>query len=354
MNCECRSTSRKMVVVPPNDPDVVRKVRDIADEMDWNHLNDPDLVEVPLGGQRQWGSGSEVANFFRTEFDGKVSDFRGMVTSVDSDLSDHLGDLIHADSLETFADQETSPLVDILEERRIATHYQPVFEGPQLDLWGYECLMRGIDADGDIVSPVDLLDWAFKEELQFMLDRICREEHLRNAGKDLCDRDVYVLINFLPTAIYKPRFCLRTTERVVEELGMDPERIIFEVVETQEVEDPDHLNGILSHYRDSGFKVGLDDIGAGYAGLNLLGDLRPDLMKIDRGLVSRVAESEFHRDICESLVELARKDGRRVLGEGVEEPAQFEVLKDLGVEYFQGYLFGKPAAQPATESTWQP
>ncbi len=354
MNCECRSTIRKMVVVPPDDPEIIGRVEEIADEMEWGASADPALVEVPIGGEREWASGSEVANFFRTEFDDGLSSFRALMTSADADVSDYLNDLLHADPLETFAEQETTPLVGILEERRIATHYQPVFAGPELDLWGYECLMRGIDENGDIVSPVDLLDWAFKEELQFMLDRICREEHLRNAGKDLGANDAFILINFLPTAIYKPRFCLRTTERVVEELGMDPERIIFEVVETQEVDDPDHLNGILSHYRDSGFKVGLDDIGAGYAGLNLLGDLRPELMKIDRGLVSRVAESEFHRDICESLVELARKDGRRVLGEGVEEPEQFEVLKDLGVEFFQGYLFGKPAAQPATESTWQP
>lgn len=354
MNCECRSTNRKMVVVPPNDPDTAGRVEEIADEMEWNHIEDPGLVEVPLGGQRQWDSGSEVANFFRTEFDGDLSDFRGMVASADADLSDHLSELIHADPLETFAEQETSPLVGILEERRITTHYQPVFKGADLELWGYECLMRGIDADGEIIYPGDLLKWAFKEELQFMLDRICREQHLRNAGEDLRDHNAYVLINFLPTAIYNPRFCLRTTERVVDELGMDPERIIFEVVETQEVEDPEHLNGILNHYRDNGFRVGLDDIGAGYAGLSLLGDLRPDLMKIDRGLVSRVADSQFHRDICASLVELARKDGRRVLGEGIEEPAQFEVLKDLGVEYFQGYLFGKPAAEPATESDWRP
>jgi EAL domain-containing protein (putative c-di-GMP-specific phosphodiesterase class I) len=343
-----------MVVVPPDDPDVVDRVEEIADEMEWGCLENPVLVEIPLGGEREWASGSEVANFFRTEFDRGLSAFRGIVTTSDADLSDHVSDLLHAESLETFAEQESTPLVEILEERRITTYYQPVFKGAELELWGYECLMRGIDEDGEIISPVDLLDWAFQENLQFMLDRICREQHLRNAGEDVAGQDAYVLINFLPTAIYKPRFCLRTTERVVDELGMDPERIIFEVVETQEVDDPEHLNGILSHYRDNGFKVGLDDIGAGYAGLSMLGNLRPDLMKIDRGLVSRVAESDFHRDICESLVELARKDGRRVLGEGVEEPAQFEVLKDLGVEYFQGYLFGKPAADPATESDWRP
>ena len=207
--------------------------------------------------------------------------------------------------------------------------------------------MRGRALDGSLVSPATLLDWAHQEHLTFMLDRVVRELHLRAAGRLHVPDHCQFLVNFLPTAIYRPDFCLATTVRAARESGIAPERIIFEVVETEKMADHDHLRRILAHYREKGFRVALDDVGSGYSGLSLLGDLDPDMIKIDRELVRKAAESATHRGICASLVGLGRDHGHLVLAEGVETEAEWRVMEELGVDLFQGFLFGRPSPIPA-------
>ena len=112
-----------------------------------------------------------------------------------------------------------------------------------------------------------------------------------------------------------------------------------------------HLRSILDYYRRLGFRVALDDLGSGYSGLAVLGDLDPDLIKIDRYLISKAVESPMHRSICESLVQLGKTHhGKLVLAEGVETVGEKELLSAMGVDLFQGYLFGRPAPIPFVPS----
>ena len=179
-----------------------------------------------------------------------------------------------------------------------------------------------------------------------MLDRICRETHIANAAKALPD-DVSVLINFLPTAIYDPGFCLRTTRAAAKRAGLDPARVIFEVVETENVSDLEHLRGILDHYRQGGFRTALDDVGAGYAGLTMLAELSPNLIKIDRELIRQAPGSKMHRIICYALSEIARQSGALCLAEGIETEQEYQTILGIGVDLVQGYYFAKPALEPA-------
>ena len=88
--------------------------------------------------------------------------------------------------------------------------------------------------------------------------------------------------------------------------------------------------------------VSLDDVGSGYSGLSLFADLRPDLVKIDRELVSKSAESDFHRGVCSALINLSKQSGQLVLAEGVETVAQKDFLATHGCTAYQGYLFSPP------------
>ena len=242
----------------------------------------------------------------------------------------------------------------MLQNRRIDTWFQPVFKGPDLDLWGYECLMRGRDEQNNLVMPGQILQWAEQERLIFMLDRVCREIHITNAGRIAANTNTRVLVNFLPTAIYEPAFCLRTTMNAARKSGLTPAQVIFEVVESEEINDREHLASVLGYYRQAGFGVALDDVGTGYSGLMMLADLNPDLVKIDRALVSRATDSKMHRGICRALCALAQESGKLALAEGVETIEQWQTLADMGADLFQGFLFGKPAADPATESQVAP
>lgn len=236
-------------------------------------------------------------------------------------------------------------LVDLLERDSLTSHFHPIVETARPERTvAHEALLRGVGADGEVLSPGKLFAAGERADLMFHLDRAARLTAIREAQRADLDGDLF--INFNPTAIYDPEFCLRTTVQAVQDAGMDPRRLVFEVIESERVGDSRHLSDILRYYRDAGFRVALDDLGAGYASLNLLGELRPDVVKFDRQLISGVDQDEYKQTILGKLVELARDLGIRMVGEGVETVAEWQYLRDCGVDYTQGFLFCRPDNPP--------
>jgi EAL domain-containing protein (putative c-di-GMP-specific phosphodiesterase class I) len=118
------------------------------------------------------------------------------------------------------------------------------------------------------------------------------------------------------------------------------------VIETEKVRSTEHLSTILESYRASGFRVALDDVGSGYSTLNLLPELRPDIIKIDRELVDHVDRDKFKQAIVSKLIALAKQLDIQVVAEGIERQEELEFLAEHDVDYVQGYLLGRPAATP--------
>jgi EAL domain-containing protein (putative c-di-GMP-specific phosphodiesterase class I) len=352
--CECRTDARSLAVLAPG-LEGYPELTGLTPGEDWTLHPELAAVRVEVGGGSRWSGVAEVAAFLRTELDAaRFGALRAAWVRRGEPLAAQLVTLLHADRLADLVTSDSAPLAGLLREGRIETWYQPIFWSGTLELWGYECLMRGVAPDGARVSPATLLEWARQEQLTFMLDRHVRELHLRNAGAAGLVPPIHLLVNFLPTAVYRPEFCLRTTVRAAAESGLEPDHVIFEVVESEQTASRDHLRNLLAYYRATGFKVALDDVGSGYSGLALLADLNPDLIKIDRELVSRAPESPFHRDVCASLARLGQGNGQLVLAEGVERVEEWEVMTELGVNLLQGYLFGRPAPEPARECAVRP
>lgn len=352
--CECRSDARALAVLAPG-LDHYPELAGLTPGEDWTLHPELAAVRVEVGGDARWSGVAEVAAFLRTELDGeRFGALRAAWVRRGEPLAAQLVTLLHAGPLSGMVDTDSSPLAAMLREERIQTWYQPIFRSGTLALWGYECLMRGVAEDGAIVSPATLLEWARQEQLTFMLDRQVRELHLRRAGAAGLGPPIHLLVNFLPTAIYRPEFCLRTTVRAAAEAGLEPDHVVFEVVESERTVSRPHLRNLLAYYRATGFKVALDDVGSGYSGLSLLADLNPDLIKIDRELVSRAPESPVHRDVCASLARLGRDSGQLVLAEGVEREEEWAMMTELGVDLLQGFLFGRPAPEPARASAVAP
>ncbi len=237
-------------------------------------------------------------------------------------------------------------LADILRGERLVTHFQPIVSAADPgSVFGHECLTRGVGADGKLVPPGDLFAAARDADLLFGLDRLARLTAIREAVRHAVAGRLFV--NFNPSSIYTPSACLRTTFRAVEAAGLDPARIVFEVVESDEVRDTDHLLGILREYRAAGFAVALDDVGAGYSSLNLLAKLRPDFVKLDMGLTRGVDADPYKARVVGKLLEMARDLDIRTVAEGVETVGEWEWVRDHGADLVQGYLFARPACPPA-------
>lgn len=232
-------------------------------------------------------------------------------------------------------------LVAMLERDRLFSMLQPICR-PDGSVFGYEALLRGREENGDIVSAGALLSVATETQLLFTVDLVARREAIRAMAVRRAP-DARLFVNFNPSSIYDPSYCLRTTHSFVQEMGLTPANIVFEVTETAEVKDQAHLRGILAFYRQAGFRVALDDIGAGFSGLNMLQELRPDYVKIDMALIRNVDADPYKQSIVRHLVGIARETGCQVVAEGIETPAELAWVRAAGVHLVQGYLLGRPA-----------
>jgi EAL domain-containing protein (putative c-di-GMP-specific phosphodiesterase class I) len=133
---------------------------------------------------------------------------------------------------------------------------------------------------------------------------------------------------------------------VLNAAGVRPSQIAFEVVETDKVQSQRELKDVLRAYRKAGFKVALDDVGAGYSTLLSLAEMRPDYIKLDGELVRRSAESNLEAKLVRDLAETARQNGIITIAEGIETAGQMQSVLGAGVRITQGYFHGRPQASP--------
>ncbi|MFC6464120.1 EAL domain-containing protein [Marinilactibacillus sp. GCM10026970] len=247
-------------------------------------------------------------------------------------------------SIEEFHEYVDAAWIDsIINEHHLTMHFQPIITSNGT-IYGYEMLARFKDDEGQPIYPNQIFPAAKARGRTFALDRICRINAVKQINR--LDDHLKVFINFIPTAIYAPEHCLRTTTLIAKRLKVDPKRIVFEVVETEKVEDLMHLKSILTYYHTHGFSYALDDVGAGYNTLDVLEELTPPYMKLDMIYAQGVATDLEKQAIARLFLEKADKIGSIPLAEGIETYEDFEWLKTQGYQLFQGYLFGKPEDEP--------
>jgi EAL domain-containing protein (putative c-di-GMP-specific phosphodiesterase class I) len=233
---------------------------------------------------------------------------------------------------------------DIINSESLTSYFQPIIKVSDRSIYGYETLIRGVKPNGDLMFPDELFAKSHRNDVDFRLDRLCRESSLKTAAVKKVQQKVF--INFIPTSIYDPEFCLNSTIKWAKQLEFDPKNIVFEVVETQNVADKEHLKEILTYYREQGYQIALDDVGEGYSGLNMLIELRPDIIKVDRNIITNIDQDPLKQSVYKALYQLANDNGIALLAEGVETPYELETVTQIGVDFAQGYYFAKPQPEP--------
>lgn len=242
--------------------------------------------------------------------------------------------------------------------------FQPIVDVEVCCVYAYEALVRGVHGEsaGMVLSQVT-------NENRYAFDQNCRVKAITLAKRlGLDGTGAKLSINFMPGAVYSPAACIQLTLKTAREVGFPPNRLIFEITEAEEVADRHHLLRIVEEYRRHGFKMALDDFGAGYSGLNLFAELTPDIIKLDMDLTRNVHLRPTALAVVRSLVELCSSLNVALVAEGIETVAEFETLKGCGIRLMQGYLFAKPAFEtlpnvllpgdqkmtaPASEMRWR-
>ena len=216
--------------------------------------------------------------------------------------------------------------------------FQPIVDVVDRSIFAYEALVRGVNGEGAGSIFAQLTD-----DNLYAFDQRCRVKAIELAASiGLMDGDAKLSINFMPRAIYEPRACIKLTLETGRRCAIPPERLIFEFTETEQT-DKAKLAEILTLYRALGFETALDDFGSGYAGLSLLADMPPGILKLDMALIRNIDSDPVRHAIVKNLFALGKDLGVKILCEGVETEAELLTLRHLGARLVQGYYICRPA-----------
>lgn len=216
--------------------------------------------------------------------------------------------------------------------------FQPIVDVTEHRVWGYEALVRGPNGEGAHSVLSQLTD-----EQLYRFDQAARVMAIETAGRLFDDGQARLSINFMPNAVYEPKACIQKSLEAARRAKFPPSNLMFEFTENERMNNPAHVENIVRSYKALGFWTALDDFGAGYAGLNLLARLQPNLIKIDMELLRDIHLSRAKQVIVAGVASMARELDITVLAEGVESEAELTTLRAAGIALFQGYYFAKPA-----------
>jgi EAL domain-containing protein (putative c-di-GMP-specific phosphodiesterase class I)/GGDEF domain-containing protein len=230
-------------------------------------------------------------------------------------------------------------LLDVLQEQRIVTLFQPILDARTRRMHGCEALSRG-PSDSWLHSPLNLLEAAGHAGVRLDLELRCIELALKRAAQ--AGTLGRLFLNVSPDSINDAADFPERLRLAAESAGFPIDRCVLELTEDSLVEDYEDLAGRLRAIRALGCEIAIDDLGAGRSGLKTWSELKPDYVKIDRYFISNVDSDPTKFEFVRSITEMGHAIGCRVLAEGVETDSEARDLIALGVDFMQGYLFGRP------------
>ncbi|WP_027407980.1 EAL domain-containing protein [Anoxybacteroides tepidamans] len=241
---------------------------------------------------------------------------------------------------------------DILAARKITMDYQPIVSLSDGSIYGYEALARG-PRTSYFATPDRLWEFAEKERLVYTLEKIARQQAI--AGFLPSNPDWKLFINLNANVVHDPQFTPGQTLAFLEERGLKPQNIVFEITERQSIGDYVSFTKALDHYRKQGYQVAIDDAGAGYSSLQAIAELRPDYIKVDRSIIKEIDRDRIKAILLETLAGFAQKIGCNMIAEGIETLEELRIVHQLGIPFGQGYLLGRPhpSLQPVSDEAMQ-
>lgn len=230
-------------------------------------------------------------------------------------------------------------LLHILQHRKLQPLFQPVWDFSTGSVQGYEALIRG-PSDSPLHSPLVLFKVAQQCQLLAELEMLCRELSIAAFAAAGVRGDLYLNVN--PLLLLSDDHPSGLTLALLAKYQLNPARVVIELSEQYQVDDATVLLHAVHHYRQLGFRIAIDDLGSGFSGLKLWSELKPDLIKIARYFISQVHADPTKKEFVRSIIALAKSTGSAVVAEGIETREELLLCQELGADYGQGYLLGRP------------
>ena len=240
---------------------------------------------------------------------------------------------------------ETGPVA--FDSLSLSSRYQPVFCAAEQRPFGYEGLLVAYSPEGKPVTPHRVFTRAEAIGDGVYVDWLSRALHLRSWGQ-LGENRGRLFLNVTPTAAIEDSHFDRAFPKMLEAYGARPEDVIVEILETGVEEEPQLVDAVRK-YKAMGCKVALDDFGAGASEMKRFWRLRPDIVKIDRGVLRAATGDDHALRVLKGVVRMMQDCGVRVVIEGAEDRRDATVALDSNADFVQGYYFARPAGIAANE-----
>jgi len=224
-----------------------------------------------------------------------------------------------------------------IDDIKIISYFQPIINNKTQEVEKYESLVRLVDTDEKVMSPYFFLDVAKKAKYYAQITMIVLENSFN--ALDYTDKDISINISVLDIEKRSSRDKIFS---LLDKYSKDAHRIVFELLEDENVRDFELIKSFIEEVKQKGVQIAIDDFGAGYSNFERLLDFQPDILKIDGSIVKNIETDTYSLSVVETIVTFAKKQNIKIVAEYVENEKIFNILRDLGVDYSQGYYFGKP------------
>ena len=228
----------------------------------------------------------------------------------------------------------------ILEQELIIPFFQPIYRLNPFELYGLEVLSRPA-IDGKLSSPEHFFKCALQFGLYQEMEMLCWSKAIDILSEQKIDTQIFLNCN--PFLVEGSKF--DKIKMIFEHSDIKPENVVLEITERSAISDFELFCHKMKHFRDYGFRFAVDDVGGGYASLEALVQTKPDIVKIDRHIISGLTDDPFKKSMVKFIVAFCKENDIQVIAEGIETKEVLKAVIDLGVDSGQGYYLYEPTSQ---------
>lgn len=240
-------------------------------------------------------------------------------------------------------------ILDLCGSDGLGVHFQPIFAARDGSVFGVEALTRTV-APNPFERIDELFYHAILTDTICTLDYHCRENALREAsGLGIKEHNCLLFINVCPETLTDPEHYPGLTDLFSDKWSIPKDRIVLEITEASSITNYKLFRDAVTYYKKRGYRIAIDDFGAGHGGLKMLSMIEPDFVKVDRHFISNIDKASIKYNLVDAVTTACHRIGIQMIAEGIERPDELKIVKDLGIDYMQGYLLGRPAYEIPSE-----
>ncbi|MCK4728301.1 MAG: EAL domain-containing protein [Desulfobacterales bacterium] len=238
------------------------------------------------------------------------------------------------------AKRRLEQLKKIIEEEEIYTLFHPIVRLPEYEIIGYEALSRG-PGQGEFERPDKLFKVAYESDLLIELERLCRKKALTAASSMKPEHMLF--LNVEPDSVNDPELRQIAASTLLLDSSLTPDRIVLEITERSAIMAFSAFRSALEYFRALGFRIAIDDAGAGYATLQSIIELKPDFIKLDMSLIRDIDSDNVKQQLVKALKRFGQETGVSMIAEGIETKGELRTLLEMDIDLGQGFVFAYPS-----------